>query len=680
MNKVATKNITAPTEVPTRSTPTATPQENGFVNGRAHGAGQIHFNIGTDLNANVPSGPIEGLWDKHKFEMKLVNPANRRKHTVIVVGTGLAGAAAAASLGEQGYNVLSFTFHDSPRRAHSIAAQGGINAAKNYANDGDSVYRLFYDTVKGGDYRAREANVYRLAQVSNNIIDQCVAQGVPFARDYGGLLDNRSFGGAQLSRTFYARGQTGQQLLLGAYQALMRQVEKGTVQMHTRREMLELVVVDGVARGIVVRNLLTGELESYSADAVLLCTGGYGNVFYLSTNAKNCNVTAAWRAHKKGAYFANPCYTQIHPTCIPVSGDHQSKLTLMSESLRNDGRVWVPKQKGDTRLAREIPEAERDYFLERRYPAFGNLVPRDVASRAAKAVCDEGYGVNGLSVYLDFADAIKRLGEDTIRARYGNLFDMYARITDENPYERPMRIYPAVHYTMGGLWVDYNLMSNIPGLFVLGEANFSDHGANRLGASALMQGLADGYFVAPSTVANYIGSNKLPQISAEHDAFKSAAHETQEKINRLLSIKGSRTVTEFHRALGHVMWDNVGMARTEESLKKALQEIPKLREEFWQDVRVAGEANNINQNLEYAGRVADFLEFGELMALDALHRDESCGGHFREEHQTPDGEAARDDENFAYAAAWEYSQSGAPTLHKDILTFDYVKPTQRSYK
>lgn len=650
------------------------------MNGQQRGAESINIKIGSELDAKIPSGPIESLWDNHKFDMKLVNPANRRKHKVIVVGTGLAGASAAASLGEQGYDVQAFTFHDSPRRAHSIAAQGGINAAKNYANDGDSIQRLFYDTVKGGDYRAREANVYRLAQVANNIIDQCVAQGVPFARDYGGLLDNRSFGGAQLSRTFYARGQTGQQLLLGAYQAMMRQVEKGTVTLHTRREMLELVTVDGVARGIIARNLLTGELEKHSADAVLLCTGGYGNVFYLSTNAKNCNVTAAWRAHKKGAYFANPCFTQIHPTCIPVSGEHQSKLTLMSESLRNDGRVWVPKKAGDNRPVAQIPEEERDYFLERRYPAFGNLVPRDVASRAAKAVCDEGRGVNGLSVYLDFADAIQRLGEDTIRARYGNLFDMYERITDENPYKVPMRIYPAVHYTMGGLWVDYNLMSNVPGLFVLGEANFSDHGANRLGASALMQGLADGYFVAPYTVANYIASTSLPAVNAEQDEFQAATRETQEKIDRMLGINGSRTVTEFHRQLGHIMWDKVGMARDEAGLKEALREIPRLREEFWQDVRVPGEPNNVNQSLEYAGRVADYLEFAELLALDALHRDESCGGHFRTEHQTAEGEAARDDENFAYAAAWEYSENGAPTLHKDRLTFEHVKPSQRSYK
>ena len=683
MSTEVLENIVAPTEIPSPTTlPSETPaHENGLMNGRAHGAGQINFTVGADLNANTPTGPVEQSWDKHKFEMKLVNPANRRKHTVIVVGTGLAGAAVAASMGEQGYNVLSFTFHDSPRRAHSIAAQGGINAAKNYANDGDSVRRLFYDTVKGGDYRAREANVYRLAQVSNNIIDQCVAQGVPFAREYGGLLDNRSFGGAQLSRTFYARGQTGQQLLLGAYQALMRQVEKGAVKLFTRREMLELVVVDGKARGIVVRNLTTGELETYSADAVLLCTGGYSNVYYLSTNAKNCNVTATWRAHKKGAYFANPCYTQIHPTCIPVSGDHQSKLTLMSESLRNDGRVWVPKKGGDTRPANQIPEEERDYFLERRYPAFGNLVPRDVASRAAKAICDDklGVGSSGLSVYLDFAAAIERLGESTIRARYGNLFDMYARITDENPYKEPMRIYPAVHYTMGGLWVDYNLMSNLPGLFVLGEANFSDHGANRLGASALMQGLADGYFVAPATVANYLASNQFEKLSTEHDAFKASKNDLLEKTNRMLSINGSRTPTDFHRALGHIMWDRVGMGRTEEGLKEALKEIPKLREEFWQDVRVSGESGNINQSLEYAGRVADFLEFAELLTVDALHRDESCGGHFREEHQTPDGEAARDDENFAYAAAWEYS-TGTPILHKDHLKFENVKPSQRSYK
>jgi succinate dehydrogenase / fumarate reductase flavoprotein subunit len=675
---MSSTTIATPLEMPSTH-PNGTP---------VHGApAETNFTIAPQpLDGKAPTGPIEDSWEKHKFAMKLVNPANRRKHAIIVVGTGLAGAAAAATLGEQGYNVLNFTFHDSPRRAHSIAAQGGINAAKNYANDGDSVYRLFYDTVKGGDYRSREANVYRLAQVSVNIIDQCVAQGVPFAREYGGLLDNRSFGGAQVSRTFYARGQTGQQLLLGAYQALMRQVEKGTVKLFNRREMLDVVVINGAARGIIVRNLLTGEIEKYAADAVLLCTGGYGNAYYLSTNAKNSNVTAAWRAHKKGAYFANPCFTQIHPTCIPVSGEHQSKLTLMSESLRNDGRVWVPKQKGDKRKPDQIPEAERDYFLERRYPAFGNLVPRDVASRAAKHECDEGKGVGstGLSVYLDFADAIKRLGESTIKARYGNLFDMYQRITDENPYKVPMRIYPAVHYTMGGLWVDYNLMSNLPGLFVLGEANFSDHGANRLGASALMQGLSDGYFVAPATVPNYIASTQFEKVTNEHEAFEEAAQAVQQRLSTLLTNNGSRTALEFHRQLGHIMWENVGMGRTAESLKTALREIPKLRAEFWQDVRVPGEASNINQNLEYAARVADFLEFGELLALDALHRDESCGGHFREEHQTPDGEAARDDANFSYVAAWEYSGDGrdlgTPTLHREPLHFEYVKPTQRSYK
>lgn len=670
--------ITAPVEIPST-------HPNGVPANGVPDSMRIQL-APTPLEGQAPSGPVESRWDKHKFEMKLVNPANRRKYTVIVVGTGLAGAAAAASLGEQGYNVLAFTYHDSARRAHSIAAQGGINAAKNYANDGDSVKRLFYDTVKGGDYRARESNVYRLAQVANNIIDQCVAQGVPFAREYGGLLDNRSFGGAQLSRTFYARGQTGQQLLLGAYQALMRQVEKKSVRLFNRREMLDVVVINGKARGIIARNLLTGEIEKYAADAVLLCTGGYGNVYYLSTNAKACNVTAAWRAHKKGAYFANPCFTQIHPTCIPVSGEHQSKLTLMSESLRNDGRVWVPKQQGDKRAPQSIPEDERDYFLERRYPAFGNLVPRDVASRAAKHECDQGKGVggSGLSVYLDFADAINRLGESTIRARYGNLFDMYHRITDENPYKVPMRIYPAVHYTMGGLWVDYNLMSSLPGLFVLGEANFSDHGANRLGASALMQGLADGYFVAPSTVPNYLASTQFEKVSSDHEEFNAVANDVQQKISTLLTINGKRTALEFHRELGHIMWDKVGMGRTETGLKEALREIPKLREEFWQNVRVPGETSNINQNLEYAGRVADFLEFAELLALDALQRDESCGGHFREEHQTPDGEAARNDEKFSYIAAWEYSGDGrnvgAPTLHKEELNYEYVKPTQRSYK
>jgi len=635
------------------------------------------------LDSKTPSGPIGDKWDRRKFENKLVNPANRRKFQVIVVGTGLAGASAAASLGELGYPVKVFGIHESPRRAHSIAAQGGINAAKNYRNDGDSVYRLFYDTIKGGDYRAREANVYRLAQASVNIIDQCVAQGVPFAREYGGLLDNRSFGGAQVSRTFYARGQTGQQLLLGAYQSMMRQVDAGTVTLFQRREMLDLVVVDNQARGIVCRNLVTGELESHEADAVLLCTGGYGTVFYLSTNAVNSNVTAAWRAHKRGAYFANPCFTQIHPTCIPVSGDHQSKLTLMSESLRNDGRVWVPKTQGDKRPPAQIPDAERDYYLERRYPAFGNLVPRDVASRASKAVCDEGRGAgdSGLSVYLDFADAIKRSGVDTIKARYGNLFDMYTRITDENPYQVPMRIYPAVHYTMGGLWVDYNLQSTVPGLFVLGEANFSDHGANRLGASALMQGLADGYFVAPYTVANYLGGTNLPPVTAAHDAFGAAKAEAQGRIDKVLQVKGKRTAREFHRAIGAICWDHVGMARTEAGLSGAITQIRTLREEFWQDVIVPGDANNLNPGLDYAGRVADYMEFAEVLALDALERRESCGGHFREEFQTPDGEALRKDDEYSYVAAWEFKGVGAqPALHKEPLVFEEVHPTQRSYK
>jgi succinate dehydrogenase / fumarate reductase flavoprotein subunit len=635
------------------------------------------------LDAKIPGGPIEGKWDRHKFEMKLVNPANRRKYTVIVVGTGLAGGAAAASLGELGYNVHSFCIHDSARRAHSIAAQGGINAAKNYRNDGDSIYRLFYDTVKGGDYRAREANVYRLAQLSVNIIDQCVAQGVPFAREYGGLLDNRSFGGAQVSRTFYARGQTGQQLLLGAYQSLMRQVEAGTVKMFANREMLDVVIIDGKARGIITRNLTTGALESHAADAVVLATGGYGTAYYLSTNAVNSNVTAAWRCHKRGAYFANPCFTQIHPTCIPVSGDHQSKLTLMSESLRNDGRVWVPKNAGDKRSPSQIPESERDYYLERRYPAFGNLVPRDVASRAAKLVCDEGLGVgeSGLAVYLDFGDAIKRLGDDVIRARYGNLFHMYQKITDEDPYRTPMRIFPAVHYTMGGLWVDYNLMSTIPGLHVAGEANFSDHGANRLGASALMQGLADGYFIVPYTIGNYLGSTSLPKVSTDHDSFKEAGASAQGQINRLLAVKGKKTARELHRELGRVLWDYVGMGRNEAGLKHALERIPRLREEFWQNVSVPGEPNNLNRNLEYAGRVADYLEFGELLTRDALERRESCGGHFREESQTPDNEAMRDDEHFAHAAAWEYQGDGAvPVRHVEPLNFEYVHPTQRSYK
>jgi len=635
------------------------------------------------LDAKIPVGPLQDKWDRHRFDSKLVNPANRRKYTIIIVGTGLAGASAASSLGELGYNVLSFCIQDSPRRAHSIAAQGGINAAKNYQNDGDSIQRLFYDTVKGGDYRSREANVYRLAQLSVNIIDQCVAQGVPFAREYGGLLDNRSFGGAQVSRTFYARGQTGQQLLLGAYQSMMRQVERGTVTSIPNREMLDVVVVNGQARGIVCRNLTTGALERYAAHAVLICSGGYGTAYYLSTNAVNSNVTAAWRAHKRGAYFANPCFTQIHPTCIPVSGTHQAKLTLMSESLRNDGRVWVPKNSSDTRLPAEIPDADRDYYLERRYPSFGNLVPRDVASRNAKAVCDEGRGVgdSGLAVYLDFNDAIKRLGDDVIRARYGNLFDMYRKITDEDPYRVPMRIYPAIHYTMGGLWVDYNLMSTIPGLHVLGEANFSDHGANRLGASALMQGLADGYFVIPTTVAHYLSGSSLPAVTTDHDAFRDAEASVQARIDTLLSVKGSKTPRQLHRELGAVLWDYVGMARNDEGLRIALAKIPQLRDEFWQNVSVPGPTNNLNKNLEYAGRVADYLEFAELLTLDALQRTESCGGHFREESQTPDGEALRDDEHFSYVAAWEFKGVGAqPVLHKEPLVFEYVKPTQRSYK
>ena len=635
------------------------------------------------LDSKVPGGPLADKWTRHKFEVKLVNPANKRKFTVIVVGTGLAGASAAASLGELGYNVLSVCIHDSPRRAHSIAAQGGINAAKNYKNDGDSVYRLFYDTIKGGDYRAREANVHRLAELSVNIIDQCVAQGVPFAREYGGLLDNRSFGGAQVSRTFYARGQTGQQLLLGAYQALMRQVEARTVTLLPRREMLDLVVVGGKARGIVCRNLTTGEIESYAAHAVLLATGGYGTAYYLSTNAVNSNVTAAWRAHKRGALFANPCYTQIHPTCIPVSGDHQSKLTLMSESLRNDGRVWVPRAPGDSRPPDRIPEAERDYYLERKYPSFGNLVPRDVASRNAKAVCDEGRGVGDthLSVYLDFADAIARLGVPTIKARYGNLFDMYRRITDEDPYTVPMRIYPAIHYTMGGLWVDYNLMSNLPGLHVLGEANFSDHGANRLGASALMQGLCDGYFVIPYTLGHYLASTPLEPVASTHPAFAEAAEAVTARLDALLRVKGSRTVRDFHRATGRILWDKVGMSRTDAGLRQAVAEIRTLRDEFWQDVTVPGEATYVNQSLDYAGRVADYLEFGELLAVDALHRTESCGGHFREESQTADGEALRDDDQFSYVAAWQFGGVGlAPTLHQEPLAWENVKPSQRSYK
>ncbi|MFM7201908.1 MAG: fumarate reductase/succinate dehydrogenase flavoprotein subunit [Myxococcota bacterium] len=635
------------------------------------------------LDSKIPSGSIEEKWDRHRFDSKLINPANRRKYTILVVGTGLAGASAAASLAELGYNVKAFCIHDSPRRAHSIAAQGGINAAKNYQNDGDSIYRLFYDTVKGGDFRAREANVYRLAQVSVSIIDHSVALGVPFAREYGGTLANRSFGGAQVSRTFYCRGQTGQQLLLGAYSALMRQVNAGKVQMLPYREMMDLVTVNGKARGITVRNLLTGEVESHPGHAVLLCTGGYGNVFYLSTNAKASNVTAAYRCYKKGALFANPCFTQIHPTCIPVSGDFQSKLTLMSESLRNDGRIWVPKQKGDKRSPDQIPDHERDYYLERRYPSFGNLVPRDVASRAAKAACDEGNGVGetGLAVYLDFRDAIKRDGEAGVRAKYSNLFHMYHEITGEDPYKVPMRIYPAVHYTMGGLWVDYNLMSNIPGLHVLGEANFSDHGANRLGASALMQGLADGYFIIPYTLAHYLASTQIEAISTDHDAFKQSKAEVQERINKLLTSKGSKPVDDFHRRLGKLMWDNCGMGRNAQGLQTLLGEIPKLREEFWADVNVPGTAGELNQVLERAGRVADFLEYAEVMANDALQRNESCGGHFREEYATPEGEARRDDENYCYVAAWEYKGVGnAPTLHKEPLSFDYVHLTQRSYK
>ncbi|NDC82713.1 fumarate reductase/succinate dehydrogenase flavoprotein subunit [bacterium] len=636
-----------------------------------------------NLDSKIPSGPIGEKWTKHKFDMKLVNPANRRKFEVIVVGTGLAGASAAASLGEMGYNVKAFCFQDSPRRAHSIAAQGGINAAKNYANDGDSIYRLFYDTVKGGDFRAREANVHRLAEVSVNIIDQCVAQGVPFAREYGGLLDNRSFGGAQVSRTFYAKGQTGQQLLLGAYSAMMKEVAKGSVTLFTRREMMEVVIIDGHARGIVTRNLVTGEIESHTADAVLLATGGYGNVFYLSTNAKGSNVTAAWRAHKKGAAFANPCFTQIHPTCIPVHGDYQSKLTLMSESLRNDGRVWVPRTNGDSRRPELIPESERDYYLENKYASFGNLVPRDIASRNAKIVCDDGRGVGstGLAVYLDFKDSINRLGKQAIEERYGNLFEMYERITGEDPYATPMQIYPAIHYTMGGLWVDYNLMSTIPGLHVLGEANFSDHGANRLGASALMQGLADGYFVVPYTLGHYLATTKLEKVSTDHPEFKKVEGDVRSRINQLLSIKGGRTVDDFHRQLGLLMWDKCGMSRSEAGLKEALAKIPEIRDEFWKNVNVLGGNDEFNQALEKAGRVADFLEFAELFAQDALHRNESCGGHFREESQTPEGEALRDDSNYCYVAAWEFNGVGkAGILHKENLEFENVHLTQRSYK
>ncbi|MBM4173923.1 MAG: fumarate reductase/succinate dehydrogenase flavoprotein subunit [Ignavibacteria bacterium] len=635
------------------------------------------------LESNIPSGPIEQKWDKHRAEVKLVNPANKRKYRILVVGSGLAGASAAATLAELGYNVDCFTFHDSPRRAHSIAAQGGINAAKNYQNDGDSIFRLFYDTVKGGDFRAREANVYRLAQVSVNIIDQCVAQGVPFAREYGGNLTNRSFGGAQVSRTFYAKGQTGQQLLLGAYSALSRQIGAGTVTMHTRKEMMELVLVDGHARGIVTRDLVSGNVESWAGDAVILATGGYSNVFYLSTNAMACNVTSIWRAHKKGAGLANPCFTQIHPTSIPQHGEYQSKLTLMSESLRNDGRVWVPLKANDNRAPHDIPESERDYYLERKYPSFGNLSPRDIASRAAKEVCDEGRGVGpgGRGVYLDFSAAINRLGEKTIAERYGNLFEMYERITGENPYKVPMRIYPAPHYTMGGLWVDYNLMSTIPGLHVLGEANFSDHGANRLGASALMQGLADGYFVIPYTIGHYLAGVKPGSITNDHPEFKQAVEDVKGRISTFLSINGKRTTSSFHRELGMLMWNNCGMARSESSLKEALQRIPEIREEFWNNVNVVGSATELNTALEHAGRVADFLEFAELMCIDALQRDESCGGHFRTEHQTEDGEAKRNDEDFCHSSVWEYSgDTSKPTLHKEQLTFENVKLATRSYK
>ncbi|RLT39175.1 MAG: fumarate reductase/succinate dehydrogenase flavoprotein subunit [Chloroflexi bacterium] len=639
--------------------------------------------MGKTLDGAVPGGALTEKWDQHRFDMKLINPANRRRFKVIIVGTGLAGASAAASLGEMGYQVEAFFYQDSARRAHSVAAQGGINGAKNYRNDGDSVFRLFYDTIKGGDYRSREANVYRLAQVSNSIIDQCVAQGVPFAREYGGMLDNRSFGGAQVSRTFYARGQTGQQLLLGAYQALERQVHAGTVKLHSRNEMLDLVLVNGRARGIITRDMLTGAIQRHAADVVVLGTGGYSNVYYLSTNAKGCNATAIWRAHKRGAYFSNPCFTQIHPTCIPPAGEHQSKLTLMSESLRNDGRIWVPRKVGETRNAAEIPEAERYYFLEEKYPSFGNLVPRDVASRNAKVVVDEGRGVGPLKngVYLDLSQATARLGQPVIKERYGNLFDMYERITGEDPYSLPMRIYPALHYTMGGLWVDYNLQSNIPGLFVIGEANFSDHGANRLGASALMQGLADGYFVLPYTLPNYLAAAKLDKVSVDDEPFRAVAAEVNGRTEKLLSINGSRSVDSFHRELGHLMWDYCGMERNEAGISKALELLPALREEFWQNVKVPGAAADLNQSLEMAGRVADFLELGELLALDALNRTESCGAHFRSESQTPEGEALRKDDEFAYVAAWESTgKPGAPILNKEPLVFENVKLSQRSYK
>ncbi len=633
------------------------------------------------LDSKIPAGKLEEKWTNHKFNMKLVNPANKRKYDVIVVGTGLAGASAAASLGELGYNVKAFTFHDSARRAHSIAAQGGINAAKNYRNDGDSVYRLFYDTVKGGDFRAREANVYRLAEVSNNIIDQCVGQGVPFAREYGGLLDNRSFGGALVSRTFYAKGQTGQQLLLGAYTAMNRQIKLGKVKLYTRREMLDLVVVDGAAKGIIVRNMLTGEIEKYSAHAVVLATGGYANVYFLSTSAMNCNATAIWRAHKKGAPFANPCYTQIHPTCLPIHGEGQSKLTLMSESLRNDGRIWVSKLKKDMRKPNDIPEEERDYYLERKYPTYGNLSPRDISSRAAKEAIDDGRGAQGQdAVYLDFKDAINRLGKKVIEERYGNLFEIYETITGDNPYESPMKIYPAPHYTMGGLWVDYNLMSTVQGLFVAGEANFSDHGANRLGASALMQGLADGYFIVPYTVGNYLAGDKPVMVKTDHPEFEKAKKNIEEMTAKLLSIKGNRTVDDIHKQLGRIMWNKVGMGRNEKGLKEAIEEIRKLREEFWKNVNVVGQSNDVNQCLERAGRLADYLELGELMALDALNRKESCGGHFREEYQTPEGEALRNDEEYAYVAAWEFAEAGKWNLNKEPLEFESVKLATRSYK
>jgi succinate dehydrogenase / fumarate reductase flavoprotein subunit len=640
----------------------------------------LEYTVGAPIaDDKAPDGPIEGRWAARKFAAKLVNPANRRKHRVIVVGTGLAGGSAGATLAEQGYHVVQFCFQDSPRRAHSVAAQGGINAAKNYRNDGDSVYRLFYDTVKGGDFRSRESNVYRLAEVSAQIIDQAVAQGVPFAREYGGLLDTRSFGGVQVQRTFYARGQTGQQLLLGAYQALSRQIDAGNVELHARTEMLDLVVVDGRARGIVARDLVTGEITTHLADAVVLASGGYGNVFYLSTNAKGSNATAIWRAHKRGAYLANPCFTQIHPTCIPRSGEHQSKLTLMSESLRNDGRIWVPKQAGDPRAPGEIPEDERDYYLERIYPSFGNLVPRDIASRAAKNICDAGFGVGpgGLGVYLDFADAIERVGRPAVEAKYGNLFDMYQRITAENPYQVPMRIYPAIHYTMGGLWVDYDLQATIPGLFVIGEANFSDHGANRLGASALMQGLADGYFVLPSTLNDYIARGGFAEVGQADPAVTEVETQVRTRIDRLLSVGGTRSADSFHRELGHLMWEFCGMSRTEEGLRKALERVPELRAEFWREIRVPGDAAELNQELEKANRVADFLELAELLLLDALVREESCGGHFREEYQTPEGEARREDERFSHVAAWEYGEK--PVLHKEELNFEHVHPTQRSY-